>query len=122
MNDQPLQGNLLSSDTITNTWDAANRLLAVSRQPSAVSNIYNGVSDRVGQTVGGNTTDFALDIAGGLPEVIYTSESEVYLHLPGVIVAEKANEVRYHLSDGPSINSGQASARSARRRMTAGRW
>ena len=54
----------------------------------------------MGQTVEGNTTDFALDIAGGLPEVIYTSESEVYLHLPGVIVTQKAGDVRYLLSDG----------------------
>jgi hypothetical protein len=54
----------------------------------------------VGQTVGGNTTDFALDVVG-LPEVIQTSEGNSYLHLPGVIVAERAEgEVRYLLSDG----------------------
>lgn len=47
------------------------------------------------------TTPSALDIAGGLPEVIYTSEGNAYLHLPGVIVAENAaGEVRYLLSDG----------------------
>ncbi len=36
----------------------------------------------------------------GLPEVIYSSEDEAYLHLPGVIVTEKAGETRYLLSDG----------------------
>lgn len=48
----------------------------------------------------GVTTTFALDVQS-LPEVIYTSESTAYLHLPGVIVAENAvNETRYLLSDG----------------------
>jgi hypothetical protein len=47
------------------------------------------------------TTTFALDIASGLPEVIYTSEGNAYLHLPGVIVAESdSGETRYLLSDG----------------------
>jgi RHS repeat-associated protein len=36
----------------------------------------------------------------GLPEVIYTSDDEAYLHLPGVIMTERAGEVRYLLSDG----------------------
>jgi RHS repeat-associated protein len=37
----------------------------------------------------------------GLPEVIYASEGNAYLHLPGVIVAESsAGETRYLLSDG----------------------
>ncbi|MCB0168375.1 MAG: hypothetical protein KDI79_29370 [Anaerolineae bacterium] len=67
-----------ASDTMTNTWDAANRLLAVSRQQSAVSNVYNGVGDRVGQTVESAPTDFALDSALASPEVIYTSQSVIY--------------------------------------------
>ncbi|MCB9076145.1 MAG: hypothetical protein H6631_00980 [Anaerolineaceae bacterium] len=60
---------------MTNTWDAANRLI---NSTNSLTPIYNGVSDRVGQTVESTTTDFALDIAAGLPEVIYTSQSEVY--------------------------------------------
>ena len=58
----------------------------------------------------------------GLPEVIYTSEGNSYLHLPGVIVAESAaGETRYLLSDGPStslrtrlgsVQSGQATGES----------
>ena len=62
--------------------------------------IYNGVNDRVGQVVDGVTTHFALDVQG-LPEVIYTSDGEAYLHLPGVIMTENiTGEVRYLLSDG----------------------
>ena len=45
------------------------------------------------------TTNYALDVIG-LPEVIYTSDDNAYLHLPGVIVTEKDGAVRYLLSDG----------------------
>ena len=93
-------GNLLNSDVLTNTWDAANRLVETQRDGATVVPIYNGVGDRVGQTIGLSTTHFALDVQG-LPEVIYTSEGNAYLHLPGVIMAESAEgEVRYLLSDG----------------------
>jgi YD repeat-containing protein len=94
-------GNLLNSDTLTNTFDAANRLVETQRDGNTVQPIYNGVNDRVGQVTTGVTTTFALDIAGGLPEVIYTSEGNAYLHLPGVIRAESSTgEIRYLLSDG----------------------
>ncbi len=60
----------------------------------------NGLGDRVGQTVGVTTTYFALDVQG-LPEVIYTSQGETFLHLPGMIMTESPEgEVRYLLSDG----------------------
>ncbi|MCP4360703.1 MAG: RHS repeat-associated core domain-containing protein, partial [Chloroflexi bacterium] len=94
-------GNLKNSDTLSNTWDAANRLIASERDGTLVEPIYNGVNDRVGQTVGLSTTNFALDVAAGLPEVIYTSDGDAYLHLPGVIVAKSSTgETRYLLSDG----------------------
>ncbi len=93
-------GNLLNSDTMTNTWDAVNRLTKIVNPKSEIVNRYNGVNDRVGQTVGITTTYFALDVQG-LPEVIYTSEGNAYLHLPGVTVAESSTgETRYLLSDG----------------------
>jgi YD repeat-containing protein len=93
-------GDLLTTGTMTNTWDAANRLIetAVSSQPLAVS--YDGLGNRVAQTVGVTTTYFALDVQG-LPEVIYTSEDNAYLHLPGLMMTESATgTVRYLLSDG----------------------
>ena len=95
-------GNLLTTGVMTNTWDAANRLIGTEGNETALQPIYNGINDRVGQTVGTTTTtNFALDVAAGLPEVIYTSEGNVYLHLPGVIMTESSTgEVRYLLSDG----------------------
>ena len=103
-----LRGNLTNTGAMTNTFDAANRLTSTSRDGATLQPIYNGVGDRVGQTVGVTTTYFALDVIGlstalrtSLPEVIYTSESELYLHLPGVIMTENAvGEPRYLLSDG----------------------
>lgn len=92
-------GNLLSTGVLTNAFDAANRLVSIARDHTILQPIYNGVGDRVGQITDGVTTTLALDVVG-LPEVIYTSEGEIYLHLPGVIVTEKAGEVRYLLSDG----------------------
>ena len=94
-------GNLLTTGVQTNTWDAANRLIraAGSRQPLAVS--YDGLGNWVAQTQGTATTHYALDVAIGLPEVLYTSEGNAYLHLPGVIMTENATgDTRYLLSDG----------------------
>jgi YD repeat-containing protein len=97
-------GNLLFTGVMSNTWDAANRLIATTRQTGQTTNRltpgYNGLGDRVGQTADGQTTNFALDVQG-LPEVIQTSDGELYLHLPGVIMTESsAGDVRYLLSDG----------------------
>ncbi len=93
-------GNLLDSGDMLNTWDAANRLVQSQRNAATVQPIYNGVNDRVGQVVdGGTQTDFALDVQG-LPEVIYSSDGNTYLHLPGVTVTENSSgEVRYLHSD-----------------------
>ena len=89
-----------ASDVLTNTFDGANRLTQSERSGTTLQPIYNGVNDRVGQVTNGVTTTFALDVLG-LPEVIYTSKGNAYLHLPGVIVAERSTgEVRYLLSDG----------------------
>jgi RHS repeat-associated protein len=93
-------GNLLATGVMTNSWDAANRLIETSRDDTTLEPVYNGIGDRVAQTVGGNTTYFALDVVG-LPEVIYTGEGNAYLHLPGVIMAENdSGEVQYLLPDG----------------------
>jgi RHS repeat-associated protein len=96
-----INSNLLNTGSLTNTFDAANRLIDTTRSGTTIEPIYNGVNDRVGQTVGLSTTNYALDVAGGLPEVIYSSEGNLYLHLPGVIMTESdTGEVRYLLGDG----------------------
>jgi RHS repeat-associated protein len=93
-------GNLLTTGLLTNTFDAANRLIETTRAGTTLQPRYDGLGNRVGQTVGLSTTTFALDVQG-LPEVISTSTGNAYLHLPGVIVAENAaGERRFLLPDG----------------------
>lgn len=66
--------------------------------------------------------DNALDVEG-LPEAIYTSEGNAFLHLPGVIVAESSTgETRYLLGDGPFDRLRTGWAVCARRWMTMGWW
>ena len=94
-------GNMQAdSDSLINQWDAANRLISTSENGNALVNHYDGLGNRVARTVDGQRTDYALDVQG-LPEVLYTSEGNRYLHLPGLIVTESASgETRYLLSDG----------------------
>jgi hypothetical protein len=81
-------GNLLNTGVSTNTFDVANRLTQSQRATNTLQIAYNGLNARVSQTVGATTTNFALDVAGGLPEVISTTRGTAYLHLPGVIMAQ----------------------------------
>jgi RHS repeat-associated protein len=62
-------GNLTNDGVRSYTYDAANRLTAVSGSPST-SFGYDGLGNRITMTVSGATTRYALDVGGGLPEVI----------------------------------------------------
>ena len=94
---------MLQSDTLTNTWDAANRLTGTERDGVEILADYNGIGDRVVryrfEGPASLAIPLALDVAAGLPEVIQAGTSR-YLHLPGVIVAQNDTETRYLLSDG----------------------
>jgi YD repeat-containing protein len=61
---------LLTQGTNVYTWDAANRLVSANVDGVASSFEYDGSGNRTTQTVGGVTTEYVLDVAGGLPEVI----------------------------------------------------
>lgn len=50
-------GNLLGDGVYTYTYDHANRLVSVADQQSTISNGYNGLGDRLRQTVDGVTTN-----------------------------------------------------------------
>ncbi|GAB4420133.1 MAG: hypothetical protein Fur0044_16880 [Anaerolineae bacterium] len=56
--------NLLRAGAMTNTFDAANRLVSAQQLTTTLQPIYNGVGDRVGQTVEALTTYFILDVGG----------------------------------------------------------
>ena len=77
-------GNLLQSDTLTNTCAsrAANRLIETIRQTDQTTNrltpIYNGVNDRVGQTVGLSTTNYVLSDGLDRSQGVGSDQSSIF--------------------------------------------
>jgi RHS repeat-associated protein len=66
-------GNLLSDGTNTYIYDSANRLKSVTSisNPSLVTSYqYNGLGDRLKETVNGVTTTFTTDLNSGLTQVL----------------------------------------------------
>jgi RHS repeat-associated protein len=73
------------------TWDAANRLVSANVDGVASSFEYDGSGNRTAQTVGGVTTEYVLDVTGGLPEVIVATTggaSTRYVQVQDQILAE----------------------------------
>ncbi|MEJ2559558.1 MAG: RHS repeat-associated core domain-containing protein [Anaerolineae bacterium] len=84
-------GNLLSDGVRTFTYDAANRLTSVTSGTLTTTFEYDGLGNRVAQTVDGVTTEYVLDVAGGLPEVIVATTggaSTRYVQVQGQILAQ----------------------------------
>jgi YD repeat-containing protein len=68
-------GNLVNDGNIVYTYDAANRLTAVTvinGGPSSVTEYaYNGLGDRLSQTVNGQVTNYTLDLNAGLTNRLF---------------------------------------------------
>jgi YD repeat-containing protein len=102
---------LLTQGTNVYTWDAANRLVSANGDGVVSSFEYDGSGNRTAQTVGGVTTEYVLDVAGGpsaalrasLPEVIVATTggaSAQYAQVQGQILAEyEAGAWEYILPD-----------------------
>jgi RHS repeat-associated protein len=72
-------GNLLSDGVYTYTYDSANRLTGLSKDGTAVTYGYNGLGDRLKQTVNGDEKDFSLDLNAGLTQVLaYGGDTYLY--------------------------------------------
>jgi RHS repeat-associated protein len=85
-------GNLLGDGTRSFIYDAANRLTLVSSGTLTTTFEYDGLSNRVAQTVDGVETRYALDVAGGLPEVIAATTSGAtthYVQVQGQVLAQQ---------------------------------
>jgi RHS repeat-associated protein len=91
-------GNLLSDGVNTYSYNAANRLISISNQSSAVSFAYNGQGDRLIQTVGITTTNYTLDLAAGLTQVLADGTNS-YLHGLDRIGEQQPGGWQYHLGD-----------------------
>ncbi len=90
-------GNLLNDGTSTNTYDQANRLKTVTQGTNNFAFAYNGVGDRLRQTVGVTSTIYALDPAAGLTHVLWDGAS-TYLYGNGRI-AQQATTKQYFGAD-----------------------
>jgi RHS repeat-associated protein len=86
------RGNLLTQGTSVYTWDAANRLVSANVGGVVSSFEYDGSGDRTAQSVDGVTTEYVLDVAGGLPEVIVATTggaSTRYVQVQGQVLAQQ---------------------------------
>jgi RHS repeat-associated protein len=102
-------GNLISDGDTTYTYDVANRLRTVVQDGTTYSFSYNGLGDRVGQTVSdGAAYDYALDLAAGLTQVLDDGTNS-YLYGRGRIGEEKPAGWQYHLGDALGSVRGLAS-------------
>lgn len=70
--------SLLSDGTNAYTYDSANRLVELSNQSSVSNYQYNGLGDRLSQTVDGITTDYSLDLNTSPTQVLYDGKNYTY--------------------------------------------
>lgn len=93
-------GNLLSDGVNTYTYDTANRLISVLGPSSSVTYAYNGLGDRLQETVNGVTTTFTMDLNTGLTQALSDGTHE-YLYGAGRIAQLDTGtlDTEYYLTD-----------------------
>ncbi len=91
-------GNLTSDGLLTYSYDQANRLKQVTQGANTYTFAYNGVGDRLSQTVGITTTRYVLDPAAGLTQVL-ADGTNTYLYGNGRLAQYQA-EMQYFGADG----------------------
>jgi RHS repeat-associated protein len=91
-------GNLLNDGANTYSYDYANRLTAFSGAQTAVSYRYNGQGDRISQTAGITTTNYTLDLATGLTQVL-ADGTNTYLYSLSRIGEQQPGGWQYYLGD-----------------------
>ncbi len=91
-------GNLLSDGVKSYAFDHANRLVAITEGSGTASFVYNGLGDRVQETINGVTTSFANDLAAGLTQVLEDG-TNTYLYGNGRIAQYGASGAAYFLGD-----------------------
>ncbi len=84
--------------TYTLTYGHANRLKSASEAGLVASYAYNGMGDRLQQTVNCATTSYTLDVAGGLTQVL-SDGTHTYLYGNGRIALYTGMTAEYFLGD-----------------------
>ena len=96
-------GNMTSFGSRTYEYDHANRVTSVTSGTLTTAFTYNGAGDRVAKTVDGVTTDYVLDPAAGLTQVLVEStggESTSYLYGHDLLAQYDSGTWAYHVNDG----------------------
>jgi RHS repeat-associated protein len=91
-------GNLLSDGVNTYAYDKANRLKSFTGASLSASYAYNGLGDRMHQTVNGVPQTYLLDTAGGLTQVL-ADGTNIYLYGVDRISQQGAAGTEYFLGD-----------------------
>ena len=96
-------GNLLSDGVRTYSYDHANRMVQVVSGTLTTQFAYNGAGDRVAKTVDGVTTDYVLDPAAGLTQVLQETtggQTQSYLYGHDLLAQYDSGTWAYHVNDG----------------------
>jgi RHS repeat-associated protein len=96
-------GNLLNDGLRSYTYDHANRLTQVANGTLTTEFTYNGVGDRAAKTVDGVTTDYVLDPAAGLTQVLQgttAGQTTSYLYGADLLAQYDSGTWAYHVYDG----------------------
>ncbi|MGB2896118.1 MAG: RHS repeat-associated core domain-containing protein, partial [Anaerolineales bacterium] len=91
-------GNLIQDDTRIYGYDYTNRLTFVLMDGDTYNFSYNGLGDRLGQTVNGVPTTYTLDLNAGLTQVLADGTS-AYLYGTRRIGEEQIGGWQFHLGD-----------------------
>jgi len=92
-------GNLKNDGVNEYEYDSANRLKTMNiGQPSATSYQYNGLGDRIQETINGQTTTFAMDLNAGLTQAL-SDGTNTYVYGLGRIVQSQSTATEYFLGD-----------------------
>jgi RHS repeat-associated protein len=97
-----LSASLLSGGLNTYTYDGANRLTSLSNPLTVSSYRYNGLGDRLRETVNGGTTTFVMDLNSGLTQAL-SDGTNAYLYgvdrIAQSSIADPQSDTEYFLGD-----------------------
>jgi RHS repeat-associated protein len=91
-------GNLLNDGVNTYTYDSANRLKTFTNATTTATYRYNGLNDRLQETVNGVTTTFTMDLNTGLTQAL-SDGTNTYIYGVGRIAQVNSNGTEYFLGD-----------------------
>lgn len=90
-------GNLLNDGVNTNTYDTANHLSMTDGLSTTTYYAYNGMGDRLQQTIGSTQINYAMDLNAGLTQVLDDGTNQ-YIYGDGRI-AQVNTAIDYFLGD-----------------------